>query len=105
MPSSRNSRHGDGLHGSFLAQQQQQQQQQLMRGCPLLQAVVLTDASLEDAKRVDAFCHANGIAFIYVKTRGVFATVFTDFGPNFTVIDVDGACGLDKIWGARAVLC
>lgn len=54
------------------------------------QVVVLTDSGLEEAKRVDAFCHANGVAFIYAQTRGVFASVFTDFGPNFTVLDVDG---------------
>eukprot|EP00197_Chlamydomonas_leiostraca_P014632 CAMPEP_0202866272 /NCGR_PEP_ID=MMETSP1391-20130828/7292_1 /ASSEMBLY_ACC=CAM_ASM_000867 /TAXON_ID=1034604 /ORGANISM="Chlamydomonas leiostraca, Strain SAG 11-49" /LENGTH=1026 /DNA_ID=CAMNT_0049546205 /DNA_START=133 /DNA_END=3213 /DNA_ORIENTATION=+ len=54
------------------------------------QVVVLTDSSLEEAKRVDAYCHANGIAFIRAQARGVFASVFTDFGPNFTVIDVDG---------------
>jgi ubiquitin-activating enzyme E1 len=55
------------------------------------QVVVLTDASLEEAKRVDAICHGAGIAFIHATTRGVFASVFTDFGPSFTVIDVDGA--------------
>lgn len=54
------------------------------------QVVVLADASLTEAKRIDTFCHANGIAFIWAQTRGVFASVFTDFGPNFTVIDVDG---------------
>lgn len=55
-----------------------------------MQVVVLADASLTEAKRIDTFCHANGIAFIWAQTRGVFASVFTDFGPNFTVIDVDG---------------
>lgn len=52
--------------------------------------MVLTDANLEEAKRVDTYCHAHGIRFIYAVTRGVFAHVFTDFGPSFTVIDTDG---------------
>jgi hypothetical protein len=59
------------------------------------QVVVLTDASLEEAKRVNEVCHAHSpaIAFIRVETRGVFASVFTDFGPSFTVFDVDGERG------------
>lgn len=30
------------------------------------------------------------ISFIRAETRGVFASVFTDFGPSFTVFDTDG---------------
>lgn len=56
-----------------------------------MQVVLLTDANLEEAKRVDTFCHTHGIRFIYAITRGVFAHVFTDFGPSFMVHDVDGA--------------
>ncbi|KAL6757412.1 ubiquitin-activating enzyme E1 [Haematococcus lacustris] len=56
----------------------------------LFEVVVLTDSSLEEAKRVDNFCHASGISFIWAKTHGVFSAVFTDFGPSFTVIDVNG---------------
>lgn len=52
--------------------------------------VVCTSAPLGKAKQLDALCHAAGIAFIWTETRGVFARVFTDFGPNFTVLDVDG---------------
>jgi hypothetical protein len=59
--------------------------------------VVLTDATLEEAKRIDAYCHSHGIRFIYAQTRGVFASVFTDFGPSFTVFDVDGGV-LPVIW-------
>lgn len=57
------------------------------------QVVVCTTAPLAEAKRLDALCHAAGIAFIWAETRGVFARVFTDFGPNFTVYDVDGELG------------
>ncbi|PNH04660.1 Ubiquitin-activating enzyme E1 1, partial [Tetrabaena socialis] len=54
------------------------------------QAVVCTTASAEEAVRLDALCHGAGVAFIWAQTHGVFARVFTDFGPNFTVYDVDG---------------
>lgn len=56
------------------------------------EAVVFTDVSLEDATRFDAFCHAHNppIAFIKAETRGVFASIFADYGPSFTVIDTDG---------------
>lgn len=54
---------------------------------------MLTNASLEEAKRVDEVCRAATppIAFIRAETRGVFASVFCDFGPSFTVYDTDGA--------------
>lgn len=57
-----------------------------------LKVVVLNNASLEESKRIDAICHAHNppIAFIRAETRGVFASVFCDFGPAFTVHDVDG---------------
>lgn len=52
--------------------------------------VVLTNASLEEQKRINTYCHQNGIKFIYADTRGVFATAFVDFGENFKVFDIDG---------------
>lgn len=54
---------------------------------------MLTSASLEESKRVDEICRAHSppIAFIRAETRGVFASVFCDFGPAFTVFDTDGA--------------
>jgi len=53
---------------------------------------VLTGGSLEEAKRIDDICRAASpaIAFIRAETRGVFANVFCDFGPSFTVFDTDG---------------
>lgn len=56
------------------------------------QVVVLTDAGLEESKRINEVCHSHNppIPFIRVESRGVFASVFTDFGPAFTVYDVDG---------------
>ena len=55
--------------------------------------VVFTDAPLADALRFDAFCHAHQppIAFIRAETRGLFASAFCDFGPNFVAVDPAGA--------------
>jgi ubiquitin-activating enzyme E1 len=58
--------------------------------CSFLQVVVATNTPLVEALRIDEFCHANGVAFIRANTRGLFAQVFTDFGPAFEVTDVDG---------------
>lgn len=52
--------------------------------------VLLTETSLAEAIRIDELCRAKGIAFIKSDIRGVFANVFCDFGPSFTVFDVDG---------------
>lgn len=40
----------------------------------------------------DDFCHQHQppIAFIKSEIRGLFGSVFCDFGPEFTVLDVDG---------------
>lgn len=64
-----------------------------------MQVVVLTDASLEESKRISEVCHAHSppIPFIRVESRGVFASVFCDFGPSFTVYDVDGGCGRSEV--------
>ncbi|KAI3514827.1 hypothetical protein L1887_13562 [Cichorium endivia] len=56
------------------------------------QAVVFTDISLQKAIEFDNFCHKHNppIAFIKSEVRGLFGSVFCDFGPKFTVADVDG---------------
>ncbi|KAI9118197.1 hypothetical protein K1719_010529 [Acacia pycnantha] len=56
------------------------------------QAVVFTDISLEKAVEFNDFCHSHQppIAFIKSEVRGLFGSVFCDFGPEFTVFDVDG---------------
>jgi len=66
------------------------------------QVVVLCSdaATLDEALRVNDACRAAAsaagaagrppIAFIRAETRGVFASVFCDFGPGFRVHDVDG---------------
>lgn len=54
--------------------------------------VVFTDISLEKAVEFDEYCHQHQppIAFIKSEVRGLFGNVFCDFGPEFTVLDVDG---------------
>jgi len=52
--------------------------------------VVLTNSSLDEQKRINKITHDNGIAFIVADVRGLYAQVFNDFGPQFTVVDVNG---------------
>ncbi|KAE8895698.1 Ubiquitin-like modifier-activating enzyme 1 [Phytophthora fragariae] len=53
-------------------------------------AVVIVNAPLKEAKRINAVCHAKSIAFIATEARGVFGSVFCDFGDEFIVSDRDG---------------
>lgn len=52
--------------------------------------VVLVNAPLKEAKRINEICHAKSIAFISTDARGVFGSVFCDFGDEFVVSDRDG---------------
>ncbi|MQL80034.1 hypothetical protein Taro_012477 [Colocasia esculenta] len=56
------------------------------------QAVVFTEITLEKAIEFDDYCHNHQppISFIKSEVRGLFGSVFVDFGPEFTVADVDG---------------
>ena len=54
------------------------------------EVVVATQMSLKEAVRVDDICHKLGIPFVKSDIRGLFASVFCDFGSNFEVADVDG---------------
>ncbi|KAL7124726.1 hypothetical protein ABFS83_14G068100 [Erythranthe nasuta] len=56
------------------------------------QAVVFTDINLESAIEFNDYCHNHQppIAFIKAEVRGLFGSTFCDFGPEFTVFDVDG---------------
>ncbi|KAG5187960.1 ubiquitin-activating enzyme E1 [Tribonema minus] len=51
------------------------------------QVVVLIDVPLSVQLEVDDFCHSKGICCIAADVRGVFASVFCDFGPAFVVSD------------------
>ena len=52
--------------------------------------VVMTDSTLQDQMKVNAICHANDIGYIQADTRGLFASIFCDFGEDFTVYDKNG---------------
>ncbi|KAF5304648.1 hypothetical protein FQR65_LT07930 [Abscondita terminalis] len=52
--------------------------------------VVLTNSSLTEQLRISEITHSNDIALIVADVRGLFAQVFCDFGPAFTVVDTNG---------------
>ncbi|CAO2820146.1 unnamed protein product [Amaranthus hypochondriacus] len=54
--------------------------------------VVFTNINLDKAVEYDEYCHNHQppIAFIKSEVCGLFGSVFCDFGPKFTVVDVDG---------------
>ena len=54
------------------------------------EVVVCTETSEKEAARLNAMCRAKGVAFIKADVRGVFGSVFCDFGDAFDVADVDG---------------
>ena len=54
------------------------------------QVVVLTDTPLRDQLAISDYCHNNGIYVVITDTFGLFGTVFTDFGKNFTCGDPNG---------------
>lgn len=52
--------------------------------------IVLTNIDESEQKRVAAIARANNVAVIIGVTRGLFGQIFCDFGPEFTVYDVNG---------------
>ncbi|CAN8256966.1 unnamed protein product [Cochlearia groenlandica] len=56
------------------------------------QVVVFSDISLDKAIEFNDYCHSHQppIAFVRTDVRGLFGSVFCDFGPEFAVLDVDG---------------
>jgi ubiquitin-activating enzyme E1 len=54
------------------------------------QAIVLTDTTLKDQIKIADYCHENGIYVVVTDTFGLFGTIFTDFGKNFTIGDPNG---------------
>jgi ubiquitin-activating enzyme E1 len=61
------------------------------------QVVVLTDTPLKDQLVIADFCHKNGIYLVITDTFGLFGTIFTDFGANFTCGDPTGENPLSGI--------
>jgi ubiquitin-activating enzyme E1 len=53
-------------------------------------AVVLIDQPVGKIATIADFCHQHGIVVIVGDVRGVFGSVFCDFGPNFVVSDPTG---------------
>ena len=54
------------------------------------QVVVLTATPLKDQVTISEYCHQHGIYVIIADTFGLFGSIFTDFGKNFTVVDATG---------------
>ncbi|KAK3678079.1 E1 ubiquitin-activating protein [Recurvomyces mirabilis] len=54
------------------------------------QAVVLTDTTLKDQIKIADYCHQHGVYVVVTDIYGLFGTIFTDFGKNFTCGDPTG---------------
>lgn len=54
------------------------------------QVVVLTDTPLKDQLKIADYCHENGIYVVIADAFGLFGSIFTDFGKNFTCGDPTG---------------
>lgn len=54
------------------------------------QVVVLTNATTAKQVEIDEFCHSKGIYFIAADVRGLFGSVFNDFGKDFACVDPTG---------------
>ena len=54
------------------------------------QVVVLTGTPLKDQLTIAEYCHRNGIYVVIADIFGLFGTIFTDFGEDFTVADTTG---------------
>ncbi|THH10090.1 hypothetical protein EW145_g1564 [Phellinidium pouzarii] len=54
------------------------------------QAVVLCGLPLSKQLEINDWTHENGVYFIAAETRGLFGSVFNDFGPKFTCVDPTG---------------
>lgn len=61
------------------------------------QAIVLTDTPLKDQLVISDYCHEHGIYVVITDTFGLFGTIFTDFGKNFTIGDPTGENPLNGI--------
>lgn len=61
------------------------------------QSIVLTDTPLKDQLAIADYCHQNGIFVTITDTFGLFGSIFTDFGKNFTCGDPNGENPLSGI--------
>lgn len=61
------------------------------------QVVVLTGQSLKDQITISEHCRKNGIFVVIADIFGLFGSIFTDFGENFTCADPTGENPLSGI--------
>jgi hypothetical protein len=54
------------------------------------QVVVVTEAGWGQKLEVSEWCHERGVAFVGAEARGVFGSVFCDFGEAHAVLDPNG---------------
>lgn len=54
------------------------------------QVVVLTNATIRKQVEIDEYCRQKGIYFIAADVRGLFGSVFNDFGKDFACVDPTG---------------
>ncbi|KZP12096.1 ubiquitin-activating enzyme E1 [Athelia psychrophila] len=59
------------------------------------QVVVLCGVPHSKQLEINDWTHANDIPFIAAETRGLFGSVFNDFGPKFTCVDTNGQQALN----------
>ena len=52
--------------------------------------IVLTENNEAEHKRIAEIARRHNVALIIALTRGLFGQIFCDFGPEFTVYDVNG---------------
>eukprot|EP01027_Heterolobosea_sp_BB2_P001334 GEZU01002038.1.p1 GENE.GEZU01002038.1~~GEZU01002038.1.p1 ORF type:complete len:1006 (+),score=425.20 GEZU01002038.1:121-3138(+) len=59
--------------------------------------VVFTDSHIPHLIDINKECHQKGTKFIAVESRGVFGSVFVDFGKDFEISDPDGEAPIQRI--------
>ena len=69
--------------------------------------VCLTDQPLSEQLRVNGITHTHTQAFISSEIRGVFGSVFCDFGENFKVFDPNDEAAVTAMVGSitQVILC
>ncbi|KAL0482023.1 ubiquitin-activating enzyme E1 [Acrasis kona] len=59
--------------------------------------VVFTDHHIASLAEKNEVCRRNGVKFIAAESRGVFGSLFCDFGVGFEVYDADGETPIQNI--------
>lgn len=61
-----------------------------LEGLRQYQVIVLTGTSLKDQLTISEFAHQNGIFLVITDIYGLFGSIFTDFGKQFSITDPTG---------------